>query len=217
LENTKLEAMRKLLVFTLLIISSLALFSQKNISLPEPDKTGGMPLMEALANRSTSRAFSTKALPHKQLSNLLWAAWGINRADGKRTAPSAMNKQEIDIYVLLKSGVYLWDAVANQLVIVSPDDVRNFAGSQEFIRDAPVQIILVANLSKMGNANENEKLNTANIDAGYISQNIYLYCASEGLATGARGYLDKVDLAPKLMLKPGQEIIIAHSVGYPKK
>jgi len=208
--------MRKMIVTTLLLVSTLVLFSQKSITLPQPKKTGGMPLMETLSKRSTSRSFDNRAVSQQQLSNLLWAAFGINRSDGKRTAPSAMNKQETDIYVLLKSGVYVYDASTNQLVIVSPDDVRNYAGSQDFIKDAPVQIILVANLSKLGNGNESEKLNTAYIDAGYISQNIYLYCTSEGLATGARGYVDKVDLAPKLKLKPGQEIIIAHSVGYPK-
>jgi SagB-type dehydrogenase family enzyme len=208
--------MKKILITTLLIASGLALFSQKSISLPHPKMTGGMPLMETLSKRTTSRSFDNKAISNHQLSNLLWAAFGINRPDGKRTAPSAMNKQETDIYVLLKSGIYIYDAVANELNIISPDDVRDHAGSQDFIKDAPVQIILVANLSKMGNGNESEKLNTAYIDAGYISQNIYLYCTSEGLATGARGYIDKVDLSPKLKLKTGQEIIIAHSVGYPK-
>lgn len=200
----------------LLVMSSMALFSQKSIKLPEPKKSGGMPLMETLANRSTSRAFSSRNISNQQLSNLLWAAFGINRPDGKRTAPSSMNIQEIDIYVLLKNGVYRYDAAKNELTLISGDDVRQYAGSQDFIKDAPVQIVLVADISKITNGTETDKLTTAHIDAGYVSQNIYLYCTSEGLATGARGYLDKVDLAPKLKLRPSQEIIIAHSVGYPK-
>lgn len=200
----------------LLVMSSMALFSQKSIKLPEPKKSGGMPLMETLANRSTSRAFSSKNISNQQLSNLLWAAFGVNRPDGKRTAPSSMNKQEIDIYVLLKNGVYRYDAATNELTLISGDDVRQYAGSQDFIKDAPVQIVLVADISKITNGSETEKLTTVYIDAGYVSQNIYLYCTSEGLATGARGYLDKVDLGPKLKLRPAQEIIIAHSVGYPK-
>ncbi len=208
--------MRRLIITMLLVMSSMALFSQKSIKLPEPKKSGGMPLMEALANRSTSRAFSSRNISNQQLSNLLWAAFGVNRPDGKRTAPSSMNKQEIDIYVLLKNGVYRYDAATNELTLISGDDVRQYAGSQDFIKDAPVQIVLVADISKITNGSETEKLTTAYIDAGYVSQNIYLYCTSEGLATGARGYLDKVDLAPKLKLRPAQEIIIAHSVGYPK-
>lgn len=207
----------KNLIFTMLfIMSSLMLFSQTNISLPQPKKVGGMPLMEVLANRSTARSFQSKELTNQQLSDLLWAAFGINRPDGKRTAPSARNFQETDLYVLLKSGVYIYKAKENELVHISMEDVRNLAGQQDFIRDAPVQTVLVADLSKMGDGSNEEKLNTANIDAGYISQNIYLFCASEGLATGARGLIDREVLSPKLKLNPNQKIIIAHSVGFQK-
>jgi len=192
------------------------LFSQKNIKLPEPKKTGGMPLMEALSNRATSRSFDTKPISLQQLSNLLWAAYGINRPDGKRTAPSSHNIQESDIYVLLKTGVYLWDPKTNLLNHQSEEDVRSLAGMQDFIQSAPVQLILVANIANMGYGTEAEKMNTASLDVGYISQNIYLYCASAGLATGARSSIDRVILGQKLKLKPSQFIIIAHSIGYPK-
>jgi SagB-type dehydrogenase family enzyme len=208
--------MRRITITIIFIFCGLMLFSQKNIKLPEPKKTGGMPLMEALAKRSTSRSFDTKSISNQQLSNLLWAAFGINRPDGKRTAPSSRNLQETEIYVLLKSGVYLWDPKTNILIMLSENDVRSSAGIQDFAVTAPVQLILVANISNMGYGSEAEKINTANIDVGYISQNIYLYCASEGLATGARGSIDRIDLAPKLKLKPSQNIIVAHSVGYPK-
>jgi SagB-type dehydrogenase family enzyme len=205
----------KILFFSFLLVGFLNSNAQ-NIQLPQPRKTGGMPLMEALNQRSTARSFQTKELTQQQLSDLLWAAFGINRADGKRTAPSARNFQETDLYVLLKSGVYTYDAKANQLVFVSNEDVRALSGTQDFIKDAPVHIVLVADLSRIsGNKNE-EKLNTANIDAGYISQNIYLWCASEGLGTGARGLVNRTELAPKLKLKDNQQIIVAHCVGYKK-
>jgi SagB-type dehydrogenase family enzyme len=191
--------------------------AQTEIKLPEPKKTGGMSLMEVLSKRSTSRSFDTVAISNQQLSNLLWAAFGINRPDGKRTAPSARNFQETDIYVLLKSGAYVYDAKNNTLKQVLGEDIRNLGGTQDFVKNAPVQIILIADLSKMGNGKNEDKLYTANIDAGYISENLYLFCISEGLATGARGSVDKNALTSKLQLKPDQNVIIAHSVGYPKK
>jgi SagB-type dehydrogenase family enzyme len=208
--------MKPLFLLILLFMSSLSLFSQKNIQLPEPRKTGGMPLMETLSKRATCRTFQSKELTNTQLSNLLWSAFGVSRPDGKRTAPSAMNKQEADIYVLLKSGVYVYNAEKNMLEMVSGNDERVYAGKQDFVKDAPVQLIVVASLSKMGDGTESDKLNLAFIDAGYISQNIYLFCTSEGLATGARAMIDKETLSTKLKLKPDQRIIIAHSVGYPK-
>jgi SagB-type dehydrogenase family enzyme len=208
--------MKKLIIAAFLILFGFTLFSQENISLPQPQKTGGMPLMEALAKRSTSRSFQPSELTNQQLSNLLWAAFGINRPDGKRTAPSSRDIQETTLYVLLKTGVYTYDAKQNLLVQISADDIRSMAGKQDFVKNAPVQIVLVADLSKAGDSSFEEKLNTANIDAGYISQNIYLFCASDGLATGARGYVDKEALSPLLKLNRDQQIIIAHSVGYPK-
>lgn len=199
---------------------SIALFftfnlSAQHIELPQPEKTGGMPLMEALNNRRTVRSFQSKDLTLQQLSNLLWAAWGINREGGKRTAPSARNFQETDLYVLLKNGVYLYEASKNQLVFVSDKDEREYAGSQNFIKDAPVQLVLVADLDRISGGSSG-KLNTAYIDAGYISQNIYLWCASEGLGTGARAMINQEELGPKLKLNSNQKIIIAHSVGYEK-
>jgi len=208
--------MKKNFFIISLLILSLELLAQNSIQLPQPKKTGGMPLMEALAKRSTSRSFQTKELTNQQLSDLLWAAFGINRADGKRTAPSARNFQETDLYVLLKTGVYVYDAKANSLVQVSSEDARSFGSSQEFVKDAPVQVVLVANFSKMGDGGNEGKINTANIDAGYISQNIYLYCTSAGLTTGARGAIDKKVLEAKLKLNSNQFITVAHCIGYAK-
>jgi nitroreductase len=199
----------------LLSLLTGSLFAQ-DISLPAPQKTGGMPLMDALAKRSTSRAFDSKDLSAQQLSSLLWAAFGINRADGKRTAPSANNKQATDIYVLLKMGAYVYDAVANKLDPVLAEDIRKLGGTQDFVTNAPVTLVFVANLSKMGNGSDESKKNTANVNVGYISQNVYLFCASEGLATGARGSVDRAALASRMNLRPDQVIILAQSVGYPK-
>jgi nitroreductase len=187
----------------------------QSIELPPPQKTGGMPLMEALAKRSTARAFATNDLSPQQISSLLWAAFGINRPDGKRTAPSAMNFQETDIYVLLKSGAYVYSAASNQLNQVVAEDIRALGGIQAFVKDAPVTLVFVADLAKSGGNTEDNR-NFANIDVGYISQNVYLFCASEGLATGARAMVDRKALGEKLKLRPDQLIVLAQSVGYPK-
>ena len=193
-----------------------SLFAQ-DLNLPAPQKGGGMPLLDALAKRATTRAFDTKELSDQQLSTLLWAAFGINRPDGKRTAPSAHNNQEADIYVLLKQGAFLYYAKSNLLARVAAGDLRSLGGTQAFVKDAPVTLIYVADLSKMGKATNEAKKNTANVDVGYISQNVYLFCASEGLVTGARGSMDRAALGPKLKLRADQYIVLAQSVGYPKR
>jgi nitroreductase len=205
---------RTLSIFAAAFIAG-SLWAQ-SLDLPAPQKTGGMPLMDALAKRSTARAFDSKELSPQQLSSLLWAAFGINRPDGKRTAPSARNYQETDIYVLLKQGAYVYSAQSNKLELVVAEDIRALGGTQAFVKDAPVTLVFVADLSKMGGGSNENKMNTANIDVGYISQNVYLYCASERLVTGARMSVDKATLGPKLKLRPEQMIILAQSVGYPK-
>jgi nitroreductase len=127
-----------------------------------------------------------------------------------------MNFQETDIYVLLKQGAYVYSAKFNKLDLIVAEDIRALGGTQAFVKDAPVTLIFVADLTKMGSGSNENKLNTANIDVGYISQNVYLFCASEGLVTGARMSVDKTALGPKLKLRPDQMIILAQSVGYPK-
>jgi nitroreductase len=210
--RTQMKRSLYLLAATFLAGSLLA----QDIKLPAPQKSGGMPLMEALAKRSTARAFDSRNLSNEQLSSLLWASFGINRPDGKRTAPSANNKQATDTYVLLKQGAYVYDAISNNLTLVSTNDIRVLGGTQPFATNAPVILIFVADVSKMGNGSDEAKKNTANVNVGYVSQNAYLYCASEGLATGARGSVDRAALAPKLKLRPEQFIVLAQSVGYPR-
>jgi SagB-type dehydrogenase family enzyme len=171
--------------------------------------------MEVLAKRASVREYDTTDISMQQLSNLLWASFGVNRPDGRRTAPSASNKQEIDIYVLLKTGAYVYDAQNHKLVQVIKEDIRGQVTDKRFA-DAPVQLIFIADLSKRGESTEEAKSRTANIDCGYISQNTYLYCTSEGLVTRARGTIKRDVLISKLNLRADQAILLAHSVGHPK-
>ena len=188
----------------------------QSINLPDPQKSGGMPLMDALAKRSTGREFDSRELSPGQLSSLLWACFGINRPDGKRTAPSAKDCREADIYVILKRGAYLYDAKSNKLDLAVAEDLRSLAATQAFATNAPVNLIFVADLAKMGKGSIEEKKTFADIDVGYISQNAYLYCASEGLVTGARYSVDRKALGLKLKLRPDQMIVLGQSVGYAK-
>jgi len=189
----------------------------KPIQLLQPQMDGGRPLMQVLKDRKTSRAFSSEKLPMQVLSNMLWAAWGVNRPDGKRTAPSARNWQEIDVYVALADGLYLYDAKVNILKPILAEDIRAATGGQSFVKDAPVNLIFVSDFSKMGNAPADQKDFYSATDTGFISQNVYLYCASEGLATVVRGYVARPALAKVMKLRPDQKVILAQTVGYPKK
>jgi SagB-type dehydrogenase family enzyme len=206
--------MKMSLLFPLFV--SVTLLAQAPVALPPPQKTGGRPFMETLAARATSRAFDPRELSPQQLSDLLWAAFGVSRPDGKRTAPSAMNMQETDVYVLLKTGAFRYEAKTHRLEPVASGDLRALGGTQAFVQDAPVTLVLVADLARTGTGALEGRRQWAYMDAGYISQNIYLYCASAGLATGARGSVDKAKLAPRLGLRADQEILLAHCVGYAK-
>lgn len=188
----------------------------KTITLPTPRMEGGKPLMQALKERQSIRIFGKDTLSMQTMSDLLWAAFGINRPDSKkRTAPSARNAQEIEVYVALKQGLYLYDAPGSRLVLVLAQDIRELTGTQDYVKNAPVNLIFVANLTKSKTASEEEKILYPALDTGYISQNVYLFCASEGLATVARGLVNRTALAKKMGLRPDQKIILAQSVGYP--
>ncbi len=189
----------------------------KPIALPAPQTTGGKPFMQALAERQSTREFSPEALPLQILSDLLWAANGINRSDGRRTAPSAHNAQEIDIYVAQKEGLYRYDAVKQELAGVISGDIRAKAGKQDFVEKAPAVLIFVADLKKLRGGSEEDAFFYSATDTGYISQNVYLYCASRGLATVVLGWVDKPVLAQAMNLRPEQRVILTQPVGYPKK
>jgi SagB-type dehydrogenase family enzyme len=186
------------------------------IQLPKPDTTGGKPLMQALKERKTSRSFSEKKLPDQVLSNLLWAAFGVNRPDGHRTAPSARNWQEIDIYVATEAGLYLYEARPHSLRRVLPDDLRAATGMQDFVGKAPVNLVYVADLDKVGGQASDDRDLFVAADCGFIAQNVYLYCASEGLSTVVRGMVDRQKLAKAIKLRSSQRILLAQTVGYPQ-
>jgi SagB-type dehydrogenase family enzyme len=203
--------------FLLTGFSSSPAQEPKEIMLPKPQTDGGMPLMQALKARQSSREFSAEKLPLQVLSNLLWAADGVNRPDGKRTAPSAVNWQNIDIYVALADGLYLYSPAEHTLKGILPDDVRAATGRQDFVKDVPVNLIYVADFSKINRGTDEDKNFYSAAHTGFISQNVYLYCASEGLATVVRGLIDKEAMAKLMKLRPDQKVMLAQSVGYPKK
>ena len=189
----------------------------KSIQLPAPQKDIGKPLMQVLNTRQSTRLFTTKQLPMQDVSNLLWAAFGINRTDeGKRTAPSARNWQDIDIYVFLPEGVYIYRSKDNKLEQISRDDLRGMAGVQDFVKTAPLNLVYVSDQSKMGNSSNEDKMMYSGADAGFIAQNVYLYCSSQDLGVVVRAMVDKKALAEKLNLKPGQVIVLAQTIGYKK-
>ena len=163
--------------------------------------------MQALNERQSSRSFKDKELSTQQLSNLLWAANGFNR-DDKRTAPTANNKQELELYVATKNGVYFYDARNHLLKEIKKGDYRAKTGVQDFVADASLNLIFVSDLSK---ASSRE---FAYASCGYVSQNVYLYCASEGLGSVARGSFNKEELSSLLELKAGQEPLLTQSVGF---
>jgi nitroreductase len=187
------------------------------IKLPEPKLDAGKSLVQALKDRKTSREFAPGDLPPQTLSNLLWAAFGISRPDsGKRTAPSAYNRQEIDVYVTTAAGTYLYDPKANSLTPVAAGDIRQLTGTQTYFKDAAINLVYVADFAKMGDSDEATKNFLAGADASFIAENVYLYCASEGLATVFRASIDKPKLAEAMKLKPDHKIIFAQTVGLPK-
>ncbi len=190
----------------------------KEIKLVKPVMAGGMPLMTALNKRQSNRSFAAKKLPDQLLSNLLWAAGGINRpGSGKRTAPTAMDRQEIAIYVALEEGLYLYVPKKHALELIEAKDVRSLTGKQGFVDKAPLNLVYVADLSKAAGSSREDKLLYAGADAGFIGQNVYLFCASEGLWTVIRGWIDRDDLGKALKLKSDRMIILAQTVGYPGK
>ena len=187
-------------------------------ALPPPQTTGGKPLMQALKERRTVREYGSQMLSPQVLSNLLWAANGVNRPEDKgRTAPSAHNLQEISIYVVTAQGVSLYDPFAHRLQPVSNQDIRALTGKQGFVQDAPVNLVFVADHEKFRDDDEEYRKFYSAADTGYVSQNVYLFCASEGLVTMVRAYIDKPALSKALELKRSQQIVLAQSVGYPKK
>ena len=218
------------------LLAAGSLFAQelKQIDLPAPQTRGGRPVMEALALRATSRAFATTPLPLQIMANLLWAAQGMNGPKGADAtsgatpiAPSAVNWQEIDVYVVMKAGAYLYDPKTNVLKPVVSGDLRALTGIQPFVKDAPATLVYVADSRRTGyppgfpqnlmEGAERDKEHMEWADAALISENVAIFCASAGLATGLREAIDRPPLAEALKLDSAQTVIMAQCVGYPKK
>ena len=211
--------MRKVsfILTVLLFITAMHAQDLKKIQLNNPDKNRGSSVMKALSDRRSDRAYADKALSLQDLSDLLWAANGINRPDGKRTAPSALNKQDIDIYVIMKEGAYLYNAKSNSLQPIAKGDHRGaVAGGQDFVKTAPVSLVLVSDLSRFGKITDHVKLMAA-VDAGCVSQNINIFCSAVGLATVPRASMDMNALKQILKLTENQLPLMNNPVGYFKK
>ncbi len=185
------------------------------ISLPPPVQRGGMPLMEALAQRRSGREFTPAPLPLPLLSNLLWAAWGVNRDGGGRTAPSALDAQEIDLYLALPEGAYLYDAAGHALQRVAAADLRRVTGYQDFVDEAPLDLVFVADHGRMRMVPAAQRESYASVAAGAIAQNIYLFAAAHGLATVIRAWIDRAAIADALGLTHDQQVLLSQTVGRP--
>jgi SagB-type dehydrogenase family enzyme len=213
--------MKKLVCFTVLIAFLADLNGQelKSIALNPPDKTRGLPVMQAFDKRGSAEIFSGEKMKIQDLSDLLWAADGINRPElKKRTAPSAMNAQDIDIYVFMAEGVYLYNAAANSLEPVVGGDQRLLAaGRQAEVASASVILLIVSDISRFPNGDEGMKLSWAALDAGLVSQNISLFCAGTGLSTRPRATMDLIKLREVLKLKDSQHPLLNNPVSYPVK
>lgn len=191
--------------------------AQQTIELPAPRMSGGMPLMEALAKRQSVRAYGERALSRETLSNLLWAAFGINRRDtGERTAPSWRGSKEIDIYVATAEALWLYDPAAHALRHVMAGDIRADTGRQPFPATAPAVLIYVADRARMAEAPAQEQDTYAHVDAALIAQNVYLFAASEGLGTVMLGNVEKADLAKRMTLRGNQILTFTQPIGHPK-
>lgn len=207
--------MKKLsLILLTVILFSVGYAQEKTIQLLPAEKDKGKNIMQALAERKSTRQYDSQTLNKQDLSNLLWAAFGVNRTDGKRTAPTAMNKQEITIYAVMSDGTYKYDAEKHLLVLIKSGDHRAaVASSQDYVRTAPVCLVIVADTNKF----DGDGKLMAWVDAGIVSQNINLFCSGMGFATVPRGSMDKDKLREVLDLKDGEEPILNNPVGYPKK
>jgi SagB-type dehydrogenase family enzyme len=207
--------MKTKLLLTIAILMSSILFAQ-NIQLPAPNKTGGKFLMQALNERKSQRAFSEKELSMQQISDMLWAASGVNREDGRMTAPTASNNQQIVIFVGLKDGVYEYFPKNHELKLILKGDHRAVFGRQPFAKTAPVTLAFMSNYDKMGKYNDESKWKYSCTDVGNVSQNVYLYAASEGLATVVLGSFDAEPLKKELGLGNNYVPVLTQVIGFPK-
>lgn len=187
----------------------------QDIQLPEPNKKVKMTLMDALQKRTSERSYSNRAVDNATLSQVLWAACGINRPESKKiTAPSAINAQDIHVYVIKADGAYLFQPQTNSLKKVLDEDLRDaVAGPQRFAAEAPVSLLLVSDQTKFRGGTA-ERYGA--MDSGYVSENIYLVCTALGLNTVARAMMDAQTLSRKLGLPETMLPMLNHPIGWPK-
>lgn len=199
-----------------MIVTAGAMAHETTIPLPAPDTAGGMPLMQALKARHSAREFASRPLPRQVLSDLLWAASGVNRpSTGARTAPSAHDWREVDVYAVTADGAYRYDPPTHTLKQVASGDLRRLTGVQDFVASAPLNLVYVADFDRMSGAGAEDKAFYSAADTGFVAQNVYLYAASAGLAVVVRGLVDREALGKALGLTRHQRIILSQSVGYP--
>ncbi len=197
--------------------AAAATTNPKTIALPPARTTGGKPLTEALMLRRSIREYSDRPLPPQILSDLLWSAFGINRPSGDRTAPYWRHIMVIDVYAAMADGTWFYDPGLHALVLHQEDDLRARTGLQDFVGGAPLNLVYVAHGERMQDVSPEDRRLYGSVDASFIGQNVYLFCASEGLATVFRGAVDKEALGKAMHLEAGQFVTFAQTVGYPKQ
>lgn len=194
-----------------------ATMSEK-VLLPTVKKEGGMPLMEALSKRQSVREYDySKAISEEMLSELLWATCGVNRPDGKRTAGSTLNKQAVSVYVVVEKGIYLYLSQENALELVCEGDFRAQTGMQSFVKAAALNLVFVGDVQKLGIDDAAHNMLMLGVDAGLMSQNTYLYCASKGLGTVVRGSIDGAAFAKLIKLPSHKKVLLAQTISWPKE
>lgn len=211
---TRIIIMKKSFIFTAIILLVVVFSSFDQIKLKAPDLNGGKALLTAMKNRKSDRVFQNKALSDKHLSELMWAAYGVNRENGKRTVPSARAMYPLRIYAVTQNGIYLYNPQKHVLEGVKEGDYRKYCGTQPFVATAPLNIIIVSDYSRLGDMNDQQKAVYSALDAAHCCQNVYLYCASEGLKVVERAMVNDKELLKQIGLDSNFHFVISQTVGY---
>jgi nitroreductase len=215
---TRRQAVTGILATAAVAASATTVQSQalKSVELPAPRREGGLPLLAALNLRHSTREYAERPIGPQTLSEILWAAFGVNRLSGDRTAPYWRHVMVMDIYAATADGVWLYDPKNHALMPHLQRDIRAETGMQDFVGAAPLNLIYIAHGERMTDISTEERRLYASVDAGFIGQNVYLYCASEGLGTVFRGAVDTKKLGRTLNLPDGQFVTFAQTIGYPR-
>jgi nitroreductase len=214
---TRREASAGLLSAAVLAGTSAGAASETPVmQLPAPKMSGGMPLMAALKLRHSTREYAERPLPLPILSDLLWAAFGVNRPSGDRTVPYWRHNMVIDVYAAMANGVWFYDPKAHLLRKHLNADIRAVTGQQDFVSRAPLNLVYVAHGERMHDVPPEDRRPYASVDTGFIGQSVYLFCASEGLASVFRAAVDYKKLAKAMQLEGEQFVTFAQTVGYPR-